>query len=375
MTAAPDSTPLVLVYAGGSVFGRLLANDLLAATTARLLLVGPNGGPEREAARDLDPSGERVTAAQAPLDDEAALRALLAGVSAAVLCVRGFRDLPLTLLDACLAEGVAYFDIADNRGYMHRVLARRPAIDAAGVTVGAGLGILPGLSALLVEHGVRELELYEVARVDVAVYIGSHRARGVGALTAALRCAGKALARGVYGWSGRQRAMFPPPIGKRKVYNFDAPDYDLFPGLFHMPQDRTRVRMGFELDIVNRTLAILGLLRRMGWRWRYRGPLISILLALSAPLRAVGEDDGGVLATVRGIGSRSGRHAVIRAGTQSIVAPDARLLTTAPCAVAVARYLDGQMAGGLVDWRAWIAPAEMWDALRARGMVVEWRRE
>ena len=101
MTAAPDLTPLVLVYAGGSVFGRLLADDLLAATTARLLLVGPNGGPEREAARDLDPSGERVTAAQAPLDDEAALRALLAGVSAAVLCVRGFRGLPLTLLDAC----------------------------------------------------------------------------------------------------------------------------------------------------------------------------------------------------------------------------------------------------------------------------------
>ena len=69
-----------------------------------------------------------------------------------------------------------------------------------------------------------------MARVDVAVYIGSHRARGVGALAAALRCAGQALARDVYGWSGRQRAMFPPPIGKRKVYNFDAPDYDLFPG-------------------------------------------------------------------------------------------------------------------------------------------------
>ncbi|HUS17876.1 MAG TPA: saccharopine dehydrogenase NADP-binding domain-containing protein [Chloroflexia bacterium] len=367
--------PELLIYAGGSVFGRLLAADLLAHTPARLLLVGPDGGPEREAARDLDPGGTRVQAARADLEDARALDALLAGKAAAVCCVRGFQGVPSTLVDACATRGVAYFDIADSRSFVHRVLGRRAEIEAGGITAGTGLGLLPGLSALMTRHAVSELDLYEIARVDVSVYIGSHRARGVGALAAALRCAGRPLARNVYGWSGRQRADFPPPIGRRKVYNFDAPDYDLFPALFGIRQDRVRVRLGFELDLVNRGLAALGLLRRMGWRWRYKGPLIMLMLGMSAPLRAVGEDNGAVLASVRGIARRPGHHAVIRAGTLTINAPDARLLMVLPCAEAVARYLDGRLPSGLLDWRLWIEPVEMWDALRARGLTVTWRLE
>jgi len=375
MEGAVLPAPAILIYAGGSVFGRLLAADLLAHTSARLILVGPDGAAERAAAQELDADGRRVQAERASLDDEAALRRLLAGMAAAVCCVRGFRGLPPTLIDACLASGVAYFDIADSRDYVHRVVSRRPAIEAAGLTAGAGLGTLPGLSALMTEHAIRSLGLYEIARVDIAVYIGSHRARGVGALAAALRSTGKPLAHNVYGWSGRQRAEFPPPIGKRKVYNFDAPDYDLFPGLFGVRQDRIRVCLGFELDVVNRGLAILGLLRRMGWRWRYRGPLITLLLGLSAPLRAVGEDDGGMLVTVRGIASRPGHHAMIRAGTTGVVTADARLLAVLPCAVAVARWLEGRLPPGLLDWRSWIEPEEMWQALRARGLAVTFAAE
>ncbi len=365
----------ILIYAGGSVFGRLLAADLLAHTAACLFLVGPAGGPEARAARELDPSGTRVRAGQADLEDEAGLAQLLDGIDVAICCVRGFRGVPATLIDACTARRVAYFDIADNRAFVHRVLGRRAAIEASGITAGTGLGMLPGLSASMTRYLVGQLALYETARVDVAVFIGSHRARGVGALAAALRCTGRPLARNIYGWSGRQRPRFPPPVGKRPVYNFDAPDYDLFPVLFGVRQDRIRVRMGFELDIVNRVLAILGLLRRLGWRWRYKSPLITLLLGMSAPLRALGEDGGALQTTARGIASRPGHHAVIRAATMSIVATDARLLFVLPCALAVARYLDGQLSPGLLDWRTWIDPVELWDALRARGLSVDWKAE
>ncbi|MGI8587730.1 MAG: saccharopine dehydrogenase family protein [Chloroflexia bacterium] len=365
----------LLIYAGGSVFGRLMAADLLERTGARLLLVGPKGDAEAQAARDLDPTGERVRAAHADLEDEAGLRAALDGMDAAVCCVRGFQGMPVSLLEACMERGLAYFDIADSRAYMHRVLARRPAIESSGITAGSGLGILPGLSALMTAYAVAELELEEIARVDVAVYIGSHRARGVGALAAALRCAGRPLARNIHGWSGRTRADFPQPIGRRKVYNFDAPDYDLFPGLFGLRQDRIRVRLGFELDIVNRVLGVLGLMRRVGLRPRYKGLLTTALLGMSAPLRAVGEDSGGVQVTARGISGRPGRHAAIRAGSLSVVARDARLLSVLPCATAVACYLDGDLPTGLLDWRGWIAPEKMWDRLRANGLAVEWKRE
>ncbi|HMA34094.1 MAG TPA: hypothetical protein VKY74_06385 [Chloroflexia bacterium] len=375
MHARPTAAPAILIYDGGSVFGQLMAADLLAHTAARLLLAGPQGAPEARAARALDPTGRRVQAARIQLADDAALDGLLTGMDAAVCCVRGFRGVATTLVDACARQRVAYFDMADSRGFVQRVVGRRPIVEAAQITAGTGLGILPGLSALMTRHGVEALGLYEVARVDTAVYIGSHRARGVGALAAAVRCTGRPLARNVYGWSGRQRAQFPPPIGRRKVYNFDAPDYDLFPGLFGIRQDRVRVRLGFEVDLVNRGLAILGLLRRLGWHWRYRGLLITVLLGLSAPLRAVGEDDGAVLTTVRGIASRPGHHAAISAGTLAIVAPDARLLTVLPCAVAVARYLDGQLRPGLLDWQSWIEPAELWAALQARGLAITWRPE
>jgi hypothetical protein len=363
-----------VIYAGGSVFGRLLAADLLAHTPARLILAGPVPDLERDAAADLDPSGARVRAAAADLEDPASLAGLLRGVTAAVCCVRGFRGVPATLVDACAAAGVAYFDIADNRDFVRRVLQRRSAITAAGITAGTGLGLLPGLSALMSHYGREQLDLTEVARIDISVYIGSHRARGVGALAAALRCAGRPLARHVYGWSGRQRADFPEPIGRRKVYNFDAPDYDVFPTLFPMRADRIRVRLGFDRDLVNRGLAALGIVRRMGWRWRYRGPFITLLLALSAPLRAVSEDDGAIQAEVRGIAPRPGHHAIIRAGVLNIVAPEARLMMVLPCSIAVARYLAGQLTpgGGLLDWRTWMPAAEMWDALRARGLAVTW---
>jgi len=307
--------PMVLIYAGGSVFGRLLAADLLAHTPARLLLVGPQPDDERAAARDLDPTGARVRAAQADLADAAGLARLLVGMDAAVCCLRGFQGVPTTLLDACIAGRVAYFDIADNRRFVGRVWDRRAEIAAAGIAAGTGLGALPGLSALMSEYARTELELVEVARIDIAFYIGSHRARGVGALAAAVRGTGRPLARYVYGWSGRQRADFPAPIGRRKVYNFDAPDYDLFPALFTLPPDRIRVRLGFDRDLVNRGLAALGLLRRMGWRWRYKGPFLLLLLGLSAPWRAVSEDDGALQASVRGIAPRPAQHTVIRAGT------------------------------------------------------------
>ncbi len=375
MAHLPPDRPAVLIYAGGSVFGRLLAADLLAHTTARLLLVGPQPDAERVAARDLDPSGARVRATHADLADAAGLQRLLVGVDAAVCCLRGFQGVPITLVEACMAAGVAYFDIADNRHFVARVLDQRAAIMTAGIVAGTGLGALPGLSVLMSEYARTELELYEVARIDIAFYIGSHRARGVGALAAAVRSTGRPLARHVYGWSGRQRADFPAPIGRRKVYNFDAPDYDLFPDLFDMRPDRIRVRMGFDRDLVNRGLAGLGLLRRMGWRWRYKGPFLTVLLGLSAPLRAVSEDDGAIQASVRGIASRPARHAVIRVGVLNIIAPDARLLFVLPCALAVARHLADPLPPGLLDWRTWIAPSAMWDALRARGLTVTWQRE
>src|SRR5205085_12131499 len=130
---ATGKPPAVLIYAGGSVFGRLLAADLLERTDARLLLVGRDGGPEEAAARDLDPGGRRIRAGRADLKDGPGLRRLLAGMTVAVCCVRGFRGVPASLVDACIAQGVAYFDIADSRGFVRRVLDRRPAIEAAQI--------------------------------------------------------------------------------------------------------------------------------------------------------------------------------------------------------------------------------------------------
>src|SRR5690242_11979731 len=202
---AESRTPAVLIYDGGSVFGQLLARELLAQTAARLVLVGPEGQREERAAHALDPAGRRVRAGRANLEDAAGLRDLLEGVDAAVCCVRGFRGVPATLVDVCASLGSAYFDIADSRGYVERVLDRRALIAARGITAGTGLGLLPGLSSLMAAHAIAELQLYEVARIDTALFIGSHRPRGMGALTAALRCAGRPLARNVYGWSGRQR--------------------------------------------------------------------------------------------------------------------------------------------------------------------------
>ena len=170
--------PVILLYGDGSLFMSLLARELLQHTSARLILAGRDDARARRAAHALDPDGRRVGSGAASLEDGAALLALLDGVAAVVCCVRSFRGLPATLVDACLARGVAYFDCADSRAYVARVRDRRALIAERGITVGTGLGMTPGISALAVAYAIAELELTEVARIDTAIYVGSRRARG-----------------------------------------------------------------------------------------------------------------------------------------------------------------------------------------------------
>jgi hypothetical protein len=64
------------------------------------------------------------------------------------------------------------------------------------------------------------------------------------------------------GWGDSQVLEFPPKVGRRRVYNCDVPDLELFPTRYGA---RTvRFQAGLELGLLNRLVAFSGVLARYG---------------------------------------------------------------------------------------------------------------
>src|SRR4029077_9500528 len=81
----------------------------------------------------------------------------------------------------------------------------------------------------------------------------------------------------------------PPPFGPRTVFNFEAPEYDLFPGLLGVRA--VSVKVGFELRSATRALALLAALP-----FRYGRRTAALREWLGTWTRGRGSSGGAVMA-------------------------------------------------------------------------------
>jgi hypothetical protein len=335
--------PRILIAGGYGVFGRLLARELLATTSARVVVAGRDYGRAAAACRALG-YGDRAEPVALDLSDSGALARAATGC-VAVACTAGpFQTLPRCLPAASVRAGAHWLDIGDDPAWVLPLLADG-ALDATAAA--AGLAVMPGLSSVPALSGalVRWCREREPAarRARVTLFIGNRNAKGAAAIASAL---------------GADLADPRPvdlPVGRRAAYRFDSPDAALLRVELGLAVE---FRVAFEWGVATWLMAALG---RLGREWGPGGRmrLARWLAAMSGPVSRFGSDVGYLKAEVWD-GGGGASAALLGAGQR---------LAVLPCALAVESLLSGELKRrGLVHPACWLGPDEWVKRLRARGI-------
>lgn len=320
----------VVVLGGYGVFGSLVCRELARRGVA-VRVAGRDHQRAEALARELGPPHRAVPA---DASDVASCCAALEGARVAVGCAGPFFAVGRALLEACLASGRHYVDIADDREHAARVRALGPALRERALCAVYGASSLPGLSgalALAAREGIAE----PPERARVTLFIGNDNPKGPAAVASLLGRLGRPIAapQGILRvFRGRETVLLPPPFGRRAAFDIDSPEYDLFPDLLGVR--RVNVKVGFELRVASLAIAILAWLRR---------PLAphaaGALARLGSRLPRVGGSGGAVMTELFwGKGRVRCAAAVARHGGPAMAA--------LPCALAAEALARGAGASG-----------------------------
>lgn len=360
----------LVIYGGYGVFGKLVAEDLLKFTDARLLLVGRDLGKATRCAREL---GERATAGVSDITDLVSIKTAIADAAGVICCAGPFQTLPLNILRAAMELRVPYADLADSRTYVRHVYSLEQQIRQADVPVLTGLSTVPGTASILVKLA-SEL-IAQIDTVHIALFMGNKNQKGEGAIRSLLCNLGNSISLprdgshvSVRVWGGREEVDFPPPIGRRPMYFFDAPDYDLLPTYFHAKT--VTFKCGFDLDFMNRSLACLRTFKLLTGYPVER--LARALIFLSKAFAFLGSGRG--MLRVEVLGRTQGQtkrflgtiHADVRGQRVAAV----------PAALAGAAFWSGEVRkGGILPMYEWIEPNRYLRQLEQRGFHCDIRVE
>ena len=227
---------MIVIFGGYGVFGSLVAKELA-------------GLPLRIAGRDA-----RRAEVVADVSDPASCARALEGARVAVSCAGPFSEMTLALPEACLAAGVHYVDIADDRGWFSRLRGMSDRFRSRGLTAACGCSTLPGISGALALVAAERLK--DIERARVTLFIGNRNPKGTAAVDSAAMQLGRrfeAPQGTLVGFRGREVVDLPPPFGPRGVYDFDSPELDLFPELIGVRE--VRLKVGFESRMATASLA------------------------------------------------------------------------------------------------------------------------
>jgi hypothetical protein len=276
----------VVVFGGYGTFGAHVGREL-ARLGVPLTVAGRDGARAEAFARTLGPGCQGITADVTRPDS---CRDALRGHAAAVNCAGPFGRFDATLLDACLGVGCHYADIADDRAYAALVRDHGGRFKERGLAAVYGCSSLPAISGAL-GLLLREGAAVAPERARVTLFIGNDNPKGWAAVRSLLAGLGRPIAAPqgtLRGFRDREVVPLPPPFGRRAVFNFDSPEYDMFPALLGVRS--VSVKVGCELRLVTYTFALLA---RLGSGY---GPRTARLLDLPGrALRRLGYSGGAVM--------------------------------------------------------------------------------
>jgi Saccharopine dehydrogenase NADP binding domain len=370
-----SSSPRVVVYGGNGFFGRIIVDDLLRQTTARIEIAS-------RSARTVEFPGfeQRVRSVESDLRNEASVLCTIAGADLVIVAAGPFQGMPQTVLQACIAECVAYIDVGDDRDFVRRAYALAESKGMSkGMVALIGCSVVPGLTSLLTRFAQDTVP--RIIQTKICISPGTRHPRGPGSFACLLSTVGQeytAPADGsevpVTGWTQPERVSFPVPMGDRTVYRVvDIADHFIQPRYFGT--QTVEFRIGSELRALNLLLSVVRRLRQA------LGIGVSGLVSISRVLvhlaALFGSTAGGVMVEVAGYAGKERRSE-----TWCVFAGEGgeRIPSMLP-AIAADMILRKEIAGtGIVPPTDWIARDQLVEKLAARGIRVavrsgggEWR--
>src|SRR5438874_5933630 len=145
---------LLLGAAGNS--GRLIAAEL-ASRGLSVRLAGRRRGPLEDLARALAADGATADVRTVDVSDAASLAEAIADVGVVLSTIGPFARQAAPVIDACLAAGVPYVDIANEWPAVRGLLDRDEQARAHAVTLVTGAGFGPAATETLVLRLVDKL--------------------------------------------------------------------------------------------------------------------------------------------------------------------------------------------------------------------------
>jgi hypothetical protein len=242
-----------VVFGGYGTFGRIVAREL-ADRGICVTIAGRNQAQAKAFAESLGPGHKGL---EADVTDSNSCRQVLQNQNVAVNCAGQFTPSARALLGACLEQNCHYVDIADDRDYTNVVRGMGENFRTQNLAAIHGCSSLPGISgalALIAKNGSQELP----ERARVTLFIGNDNPKGWAAIDSLVHGLGKPIRapQGIIkGFRDREVVTLPPPFGRRAVFNFDSPEYDLFPDLLGVQS--VVVKVGFEFRPTNYVFALL----------------------------------------------------------------------------------------------------------------------
>ncbi|MEW6730643.1 MAG: saccharopine dehydrogenase NADP-binding domain-containing protein [Acidobacteriota bacterium] len=275
-----------VVFGGYGTFGQLVSKGL-ASLGVTVIIAGRNLAQAEALAHQLGRPHQGVVA---DITVPASCRVILKEGIVAVNCTGPFTLLDHTLLDLCLEIGCHYVDIAEERAYAAMVRSYGARFYQQGCAAVYGCSSLPGISGALGLIAAANT----IARPDsarVTLFIGNNNPKGQAAIRTAVAQLGKPIKAPqgeLKGFRDGEIVALPEPFGSRRVFNFESPEYDLFPQLLGVRA--VLVKVGFELKSATLTFALLAALSS-----NYGEMTAAVLAKLGDLGRGLGRSGGVVM--------------------------------------------------------------------------------
>lgn len=240
-------TPRVVVYGGNGFFGRIVVEELLTRTATRIDVAS------RSARKVKFPGFEsRVRFIESDLRDQGSVQRTIAGADLVIVAAGPFQGMPVTVLQACIAEHVSYIDVADDRDFVCRAYALAESKTMANdMVVLIGCSVVPGLTSLLTRFA--QATVPRIVHAKIYISPGTQHPRGPGSFACLLSTVGEQFTAPtggneapVIGWTKPEQVSFPAPMGDRTCYRVvDIADHFIQPRYFGTKT--VEFRIGSEL--------------------------------------------------------------------------------------------------------------------------------
>ena len=286
----------VLIVGATGVFGSRLARLATAEPGVKLTLAGRRRPALKALSAEFGGCGVQT------LDRDRVVPSDIEGFDVVIDCSGPFQGSHTRLIEACIAAGVDYVDLADGREFVCSIGRFDEAARRAGVAIISGASSIPALSHAVLDELTDSWSAIE--NIRIGIFPGNRAPRGRSVVEAILSYVGKPVRvftagewRKVAGWSLAGRVDCGP-AGKRWASVCDTPEQELLIRRYR-PTRSAEFIAGLEQPVLHLGLWLLSFPVRWGWLKSLR-PLTGPLLWIARQLRPLGTDRGAMVVEVDG---------------------------------------------------------------------------